>query len=280
GTMEASLLAIILSVGMPLMVLSEIIAWKLWPKWSKRESVIKRKTVASTIVFDPLVSAIVCPLTADLYSSVHVMECDPSFVVSIVAVMTLVYVSALIVCFRLLTIMSPRSKSEVDTNEVTASFCLSVAVNALLTWVVLSLLQPSRLDAVVYDSEACLVSVRQKSSIFIFVMCMAIQMVHVLFYACLSNSVVGKYKRELYADEAQADELEDTDRRSIWIYTLASLFSLVVTNLLRMCFTHCSCQHFLLLANGLYLTNWVIAFKLPLSGFIYFLVNKFVLRTS
>ncbi|KAH9518398.1 hypothetical protein Btru_016715 [Bulinus truncatus] len=281
--MDINSLTLILSAGISLMFLNNFIVWKLWPVFSN-ETGVRRRTVQSTILLDPFVSAIACPLAADLRSSFSWLGCEGYFVAVITSVMVILYVSSLVITHRLMVIMSPAPAQGVDgspwNNPSTLSFYLSVAINILLTWTVLALLPPADVDAMMYDSESCLASVRQKSVVFIFIMCMVIQMVHILFLACLSQSVVSKYSNVLYAHEQGSEKFEDADRKSIVIYTSVAMFCLTAANLLRLCFTHCSCYHFFILANGLYFTNWVVAIKLPSSGLIYIMFNSWIKRIS
>lgn len=286
--MDLPTVKVILTAGLPIILINELIVWKLWSRCSRKDVGGTRQTFVSTFFIDPLVAAIASPLAADLYSVFQWgQQCEYFFAGVITVVQLVLYASSLVVCYRLVAIMSPRKLNEgtvspyVPLSPQAASFGLSIVLNALLTWITLAIAPAANTDAVLYESESCLASVKHRSVLLIFVMCFAIQFVHVVFYAKLSHSVVRTFKRALYeqltnqhTEEHVIEELEDSDVNSVVMYCLTALTSLALTNVLRFTYTLCSCQYFLTLAVGLYLTNWVVALKLPVTGVAFWVISK------
>lgn len=272
-----------LAVVVPLLFINGLIVWKNWTKCNQRLSGSLRQMAVSACFIDPLVSALTCPLAADLYSMFYWADmCEPFYVFAITVVMLVLYSSIFIVCFRIVAVMTPKRNhntlfdSLLSLDIPTSSFLFSTLLNFAVTWLVLAVSPTSKTDAVIYEADTCFMSVKPKSVFIIFSLCLLIQLIHVLFYARLSSSIIQNVQHPGNSpDSGDPTEIhEDSNVKSVLLYSLTAVICLILTSVIRLSFTFCSCQYFITLATGLYFTNWLIACKLPLTGFLYLLFSK------
>lgn len=285
--MEVVAFPVIAGIWLILTLFNEFIVWKLWPRCAPQDFNIRRDALRSSLFIDPLVATIVCPMASDIYFTLTwAMSCELFFVITITAVSLILYTSSLIVTYKIVAVMNPRAtcfsseKPKVWTNASVLSFWLSVAMNAVLTLITLSLTTNSNMAADFFQAENCWNSVLKSNVLFIFVLCLSMQTIHVLFYSHLSECSVISHKSVIYDHQGSNTRLQDIelqqeidDKKYVRAYSLTALFCLSMANLLRFSYTVCSCHSYLLLASSLYYTNWLVVVKLPCAGMLYWTIS-------
>lgn len=283
--MENLLYFCIVVASFILVLLNEFILWKLWPKIFFPEISSRRKIAVATLIIDPLVASIICPLASDLYFSLDWLQsCDFFFVFIVLIASLTAYGSSIVMSFKIISSLIPANQGSGDetrnyyfSNKV--CFALSLLINTILTWIILSLTIQGAEEF--SPSEECFPFMVHGSIIFTCVLSYGFQMLFTVLYARLSISIYRCLK-PVYSNMKDDSEvslfipMRERTSFDILTYSAISLTCLLLSHGLRSAFLLCSCLPFLQTAQGIYWINWLIFAKLPSIGLVYCTISRLI----
>ena len=272
-------------LSVPLFLLNGFLLFRLWP--GQRDPT-DTSVVKLTFLVDPLLTAIVSSMASDLYFTPEwARGCSPTYTGIIASVVLILYLSSLMVTFRLTELALPDSPSSDSVplsspsprhphqaparltpsamGSLGLAFLWSTAVNFALTLILLPVVSSYLALSEKFDSEICQPFFLTEMTLTVFAASVATQISYTGLYFCVCKANVAEKDIEY---NAKSNRVCRSDVRTVLLYALTSLLCLISACLFRFIFMTCSCKGLFELTNSLPQVSFLMTLKLPCAALV------------
>lgn len=288
GNGQISLDLLILISSVLFFFLNGFILFRQWPSKRDGHEIGPYKLIT---LLDPLIISIVCPMTSDLF---FIPEwgsgCSATYTAVIAAVIVILCVSSLFVCYWLTELALPSSTSVFtprstylykprrllcwtlpSVEPLKFAFFSSTAGNIVLTCLLLPVLSNIFDVSQNFDSEICQPFFLFEMMLNVFVTCASIQVSYTGLYFCICRA---NQSEQGHDNNLKTDDRFKNRMRIIILYTLTALLCLLSACFLRFIFITCSCQGLYELRKSLPTVTFLMTLKLPCAYIISYFWSK------
>ena len=250
----------------------------LFRRWLSKRVASDMSYIELVALVDPLITAIVCPMTSDLlYTPEWLSGCSSPYTIIITSVIVVLSLCSLVVCRRLIELALPCSSSgsmlpcrippwvPSSVAPLTFVFVSSTGLNFTLTCLLLPVVSKYFLSQEIFDDEMCQPFFLTEMMLNVLATSAALQITYTGLYFCICKANLSE--EEINGNVKTNYRLE-RDIRIVFLHTLTILLCLISACLLRFIFMTCSCKGLFELTRSLPTVIVLMTLKLPCTALI------------